>query len=86
MATIRLMIVTRVVSTLGRWADHLSSVQVVTRTQHALKISLGPLTATEKNPGQSTLPGFYRLLPQLVGSCDPGGRVSGDGLPPGLTY
>jgi hypothetical protein len=44
------------------------------------------LTAKKRNPGQSTLPGFYRLLPQLVGSCDPGGRVSGDGLPPELTY
>jgi hypothetical protein len=43
----------------------------------------GVLTATEKNPGQFTLPGFYRLLPQLVGSCDPGGEVGGWG-PPGL--
>jgi hypothetical protein len=30
--------------------------------------------------------GFCRLLPQLVGSCDPGGGVSGDGVPPGLAY
>ena len=37
------------------------------------------LTVTKKNPGQSTLPGLCRLLPQLVGSYDPGGGVSGDG-------
>jgi hypothetical protein len=37
------------------------------------------LTATKRNPGQFTLPGFYRLLPQLVGSCDPGGGVGGWG-------
>ena len=37
------------------------------------------LTATKRNPGQFTLPGFYRLLPQLVGSCDPGGEVGGWG-------
>jgi hypothetical protein len=43
------------------------------------------LTATKRKPGQFTLPGFYRLLPQLVGSCDPGGEV-GNGGPPGLTY
>jgi hypothetical protein len=43
------------------------------------------LTVTEKNPEQNTLPGFYRLLPQLVGSCDPGGEVGGWG-PPGLAY
>jgi hypothetical protein len=28
------------------------------------------------------LPGFYRLLPQLVGSCDPGGGAGG-WVPPG---
>jgi hypothetical protein len=43
------------------------------------------LIATKKNPEQFTLPEFYRLLPQLVGSCDPGG-ASGDGVPPGLAY
>ena len=37
------------------------------------------LTVTKRNPGQFTLPGFYRLLPQLVGSCDPGGGVGGWG-------
>jgi hypothetical protein len=39
------------------------------------------LTVTKRNPGQFTLPGFYRLLPQLVGSCDPGGEVRGWGRP-----
>ena len=37
------------------------------------------MLVTEKNPEQNTLPGFYRLLPQLVGSCDPGGEVGGWG-------
>jgi hypothetical protein len=35
------------------------------------------LTATKRNPGEFTLPGFYRLLPQL----DPGGEVRGWGPP-----
>ena len=43
------------------------------------------LTVTKRNSGQFMLRGFYRLLPQLVGSCDPGGEVGGWG-PPGLTY
>jgi hypothetical protein len=43
------------------------------------------LTATKRNTGQFTLSGFYRLLPQLAGSCDPGGEVGGWG-PPGLAY
>jgi hypothetical protein len=30
-------------------------------------------------PGSPRSRGFCRLLPQLVGSCDPGGGVSGDG-------
>jgi hypothetical protein len=51
--------------------------------QQLVEVFFCPAIATEKNPGQSTLPGFYRLLPQLVGSFDPGGGVSGDGLPPG---
>src|ERR1700722_16037930 len=33
------------------------------------------LTALKRNPGQSTVPGLCRLLPQLVTSCDPGGGV-----------
>ena len=40
----------------------------------------------KKNPGSPRCRGLYRLLPQLVGSCDPGGEVSGDGGPPGLAY
>ena len=40
----------------------------------------------ERTPGQSTLPGFCRLLPQLVGSFDPGGGVSGDGCRPDHSY
>jgi hypothetical protein len=32
----------------------------------------------DKKPGQSALRGFYRLLPQLVGSFGPGGGVSGE--------
>ena len=35
------------------------------------------LTVTKRNPERFTLPGFYRSLPQLVGSCDPGGGVGG---------
>ncbi len=34
------------------------------------------LTVTKKNPEAVQLPGFYRLLPQLVGSFDPGGVVA----------
>jgi hypothetical protein len=30
------------------------------------------LRPPQKNPGQFTLPGLYRLLPQLVGYYDPG--------------
>jgi hypothetical protein len=48
----------------------------------AKSVQLGKivLTVTKRNPGQFTLSGFYRLLPQLVGYCDPGGvGVSGDG-------
>ncbi len=43
------------------------------------------VTATKKNPEAETLPGFYRLLPQLVGSFDPGGvrGVGGRGMPSG---
>jgi hypothetical protein len=37
------------------------------------------LTVTKRNPGQFMLPGFYRLLPQPVGSCNPGGEVGGWG-------
>ena len=38
----------------------------------------------KKEPRAGQLRGFYRLLPQLVGSFDPGGGwVSGDGVPPG---
>jgi hypothetical protein len=37
------------------------------------------LIATKKNLEAATLRGFYKLLPQLVGSFDPGGGVSGDG-------
>jgi hypothetical protein len=48
--------------------------------QHTINFSDRPLTATKKNPGQSTLPGLLQLLPQLVGSYDLGGfGVSGDG-------
>jgi hypothetical protein len=53
------------------------------RDTHSSKIRLAGenhLDRHKKKPGQFTLPGFYRLLPQLVGSCDPGGvGVSGDG-------
>jgi hypothetical protein len=35
------------------------------------------LTATKRDPEQFRLAGFYRLLPQLVGSCDPGGAGLG---------
>ena len=39
----------------------------------------------KKTPGSSRSQGFYRLLPQLVGSCDPGGvGVSGDAARRGL--
>jgi hypothetical protein len=61
--------------------QHSGSVAGVTHTP-AKSAQLGKivLTATKRNPEQFTLPGFYRLLPQLVGSCDPGGvGVSGDG-------
>jgi hypothetical protein len=34
------------------------------------------LRPPQKNPGQFTLPGLYRLLPQLVGYYDPDGEVS----------
>ena len=52
-----------------------------------VKIKDWLLTATKINPGQSTFPGFYRLLlPQLVGSFVSGGGVSGDGCRPGGAY
>jgi hypothetical protein len=38
-----------------------------------------------KEPPAVHAPGGLRLLPQLVGSCDPGGEVGGWG-PPGLAY
>jgi hypothetical protein len=68
--------------------DYSGSVADATHTA-AKSAQLGKivLTVTKTNPGQFTLPGFYRLLPQLVGSCDPGGvGVSGDGVPPGWAY
>ena len=38
------------------------------------------LTATKKNPGQSTLPGSLQVVASTCGSYDPGGvGVSGDG-------
>ena len=60
--------------------DYSSSVADATHTP-AKSVQLGKivLTATKRNPGQFTLPGFYRLLPQLVGSSDPGGEVGGWG-------
>jgi hypothetical protein len=66
--------------------DYSSSVADATHTP-AKSAQLGKivLTATKRNPGQFTLSGFYRLLPQLVGSCDPGAGL-GDGVPPGLAY
>ena len=66
--------------------DYSGSVADATHTP-AKSAQLGKivLTVTKRNPGQFTLPGFYRLLPQLVGSCDPGGGVGGWG-PPGLAY
>jgi hypothetical protein len=66
--------------------EYLESVADATHTP-AITTSLGKsvLTVTKKNPEQFTLSGFYRLLPQLVGSCDPGGEVGGWG-PPGLAY
>jgi hypothetical protein len=45
----------------------------------SVQLQKSVLTVTEKNPGEFTLPGFYRLLPQLVGSCDPGGEHRGMG-------
>ena len=60
--------------------DYSSSVADATHTP-AKTAQLGKivLTVIKRNPGQFTLPGFYRLLPQLVGSCDPGGGVGGWG-------
>ena len=46
---------------------------------HTPKFSKAPLTATKKNPEQPTVPGFASLLPQLVGSFDPGGVSWGMG-------
>jgi hypothetical protein len=41
------------------------------------------MAAKKRTPGKSVVPwGCYRLLPQLVGSFDPGGRVGGTGMPP----
>jgi len=60
--------------------DYSRSVAGATHTP-AKSAQLGKivLTVTKRNPGQFTLPGFYRLLPQLVGSRDPGGGVGGWG-------
>jgi hypothetical protein len=44
-----------------------------------------PLNRLKRNPGHLTLPGFCRLLHQLVGSCDAGGGAGGQ-LPPRLTW
>jgi hypothetical protein len=49
--------------------------------EKSAELEKNALTVTEKNPEQNTLPGFYRLLPQLVGSCDPGGEVGDGGRP-----
>ena len=48
--------------------DYSSSVADATHTP-AKSAQLGKivLTVTKRNPEQFTLPGFYRLLPQLVG-------------------
>jgi hypothetical protein len=56
--------------------DYSSSVADETHTpaKSALLVKI-VLTVTKRNSGQFTLPGFCRLLPQLVGSCDPGGEV-----------
>jgi hypothetical protein len=40
----------------------------------------------KKEPEKFTLPGFYRLLPQLVGSFDLGGGCRGMGAPLGSAY
>jgi hypothetical protein len=54
----------------------------VTAQQQFEKVLRCVLTATKRNPGQFTVPGLCRLLPQLVGSFDPGGGAGGQ-LPPG---
>jgi hypothetical protein len=55
--------------------------------QHPLKIFQRHLTATKNEPlGSPRSQGFYRLLPQLVGSSDTGGGDVGDGVPPALAY
>jgi hypothetical protein len=46
-------------------------------------ISAWSLIATKRNPEQFTLPGFYRLLPQLVGSFDPSAGCRASCLPAG---
>jgi hypothetical protein len=46
---------------------------------HLSNVQVESSTATKKNPGQSTVPGSLRLLPQLVGSFDPGGGCRGMG-------
>ena len=59
------------------------------RVTHSGKVCVAgknALTVTKKNPGQSHSRGFYRLLPQLVGSFDPGGGVSGMGCCPDRAY
>ena len=48
------------------------------RLRQVVSNLMGPVT--KKNPRVVSLPGFYRLSPQLVGLFDPGAvRVSGDG-------
>ena len=61
--------------------DYSSNVADATHTP-AKSAQLGKivLTVTKRKPGQFTLPGFYRLLPQLVDSCDPGGGVRAWGI------
>ena len=62
-------------------ADHRVGLFVLSKYEKPLSTESG--LATKKNPKQSTHLGRYRLLPQL-GFSQPGGRVSGDGEPPGL--
>ena len=59
------------------------------RDTHSGKLGVAgknTLTDTKRTPGSPLSRGLCRLLPQLVGSYDPGGGVSGMGMPPGSAY
>jgi hypothetical protein len=69
-----------------KWKYSNSVADATHRPAKYTRLGKSVLTATKRDPGQFTLPGFYRLLPQLVGSCDPGGAGLGDRAPPGLAH